>query len=75
MLFISMTLLPAMNGAPAMNASGTAVCMHVCSRVRLHACVHAHMRVCVRTRAGVYAHMRVCMCDVFAIYDNIFDPG
>ena len=55
--FISMTLLPAMNGAPAMNASGTAVCVHVCSRVR----VHAHMRVrahaCGRvcTRACVHA--------------------
>ena len=47
----------------------------VCARVFARACVHAHMRVCVRTRAGVYAHVRVCMRDVFAIYDNIFDPG
>ena len=39
--------------------AATAVCVHVC--------VHAYARV----RACV----RACVRDVFAIYDNIFDPG
>ena len=41
--------------------AATAVCVHVCSRVRVRACV--------------YARVRGCMRDVFAIYDKIFDPG
>ena len=53
--------------------AATAVCVHVCSRVRVRACVYA----CVRTRvhACVYSRVRVCMRDMFAIYDKIFDPG
>ena len=61
--------------------TATAVCVHVCSRVRVRACacVRAHAcaraRACARVCACVYARVRVGMRDVFAIYDKIFDPG
>ena len=56
-------------------------CARVCARVRACARVCARVRVCVRTRvrtrvrACVYARVRVCMRDVFAIYDDKFDPA
>ena len=34
----------------------------MCARVRVHACTRVR-------------RVRVCMRDVFAIYDEIFDPG
>ena len=40
-------------------------CARACVCLRAHACV----------RACVYARVRVCMHDVFAIYDDVFDPG
>ena len=51
--------------------AATAVCVDVCShvRVRVYACVRKRVRACV------YARVRVCMRDVFAIYVKIFDPG
>ena len=52
-------------------AAATAVCVHVCSRVRVR--VRAGVYACVRMRVRVRAC--VCMRDVFAIYDNIFNPG
>ena len=42
-------------------------CAHACVRVRV--CARACMRACM------YARVRMCIRDVFAIYDNIFDPG
>ena len=83
MLFISMTLLPDMNGAPlwmpaeravtaiACTADGDGGDGCVCARVFARVCA----RVRTRVRACVYARVRVYMRDVFAIYDNIFDPG
>ena len=45
------------------------MCARVFARARAYACVRTRVRACV------YARVRVCMRDVFAIYDNIFDPG
>ena len=45
----------------------------MCARVFARTCMRACARVCAR--AYKYARVRVCMRDVFAIYDNIFDPG
>ena len=40
-------------------------------------CARACARVCVFVRVCARACMHACACirDVFAIYDNIFDPG
>ena len=63
-----MTLLPAINASGAgshgwapMNSANLYGGGDGCMCARVHACV--------------YAHVRVCMRDVFAIYDKIFHPG
>ena len=65
MLFISMTLLRAMNASGAGRHGWAPM-----TSANLYGGGEGGVCVCSRMRGRVYVGMRACVRDVFAIYDN-----